>query len=90
MRLGDAGLCVVFVSYAPVRQDEIAGWEGVPILVLEDPLVYLTVTLARTTTSDGTEIRNFNNVSEIKSCPSNGAVLRGQSPMRITTSSPIA
>jgi hypothetical protein len=60
-----------------VRQEDLVAWEGAPVSALDTHPVFLTMTMVKTVTADGTEIRNYVNGRNIGSCSGGGSVYGG-------------
>lgn len=63
-----------------VRQEDIASWQGRPVAELDLHPVFATMQVMRTTTPDGTEIRNYVNSKDMTSCGASGTVTPGFKP----------
>ncbi len=75
-----AALLAAFVSGCVTRQvrdEDLQVWVGRPVADLERHPVFVTLTVVRTQTSDGTEIRNYLNGRLATSCSAGGTVFRG-------------
>jgi hypothetical protein len=73
-------LCGVALSSCATQQvheEDTQSWAGRPVADLEKHPVFLTMSVARTRTSDGTEIRNYLNGRAVTSCSGGGTVFRG-------------
>ncbi len=55
---------------ASVRQEDTDSWVGAPVSALETHPVFLTMHLVRARASDGTEIWNYVNGTNVSSCSS--------------------
>lgn len=62
---------------ATVRQEDLDAWQGQPISKLEAHPIFLTVPVVKTKTSDGTEIWNYVNGSNIGNCTQGGSIYSG-------------
>lgn len=70
-------LTLTLAGCAGVRPQDLTAWEGQPVELLDRHPVFLTIPVVRTTTNDGTEIRDYINGTTISSCSQNGTLFRG-------------
>ena len=57
---------------AHVRQKDLDAWVGVPVEALDTHSFFITVTMYRTITESGIEIRNYSNGRDIAQCFGSG------------------
>ena len=57
-----------------VRQQDLDAWVGRPVSDLEKQAFFITIPVVKTRTSDGTEIWNYVNGQEVRSCSGGGRV----------------
>ena len=57
-----------------VRQVDLDAWVGQPLVALETHPVFHTMPVVRTVASDGTQIWNYVNGSDVDSCTSGGKI----------------
>ena len=74
--------CVMLSACAShtVRQEDLDAWVGHPVADLDVHPVFVTMTMRKTVTPDGTEIRNYVNSREATSCFGGGSVTPGYKP----------
>jgi hypothetical protein len=63
---------------ATVHQEDLDAWVGHPVSDLEKHPILLTMPVVRTTTSDGTEIRDYVNGRNFSECSAGGTMFAGQ------------
>jgi hypothetical protein len=68
--------CAILSSCLTVHPEDTQSWAGRPVVDLEKHPVFLTMSLVRTRTSDGVEIRNYVNSRGVTTCSGGGAVFR--------------
>jgi hypothetical protein len=73
-----AGMCLAFTGCATVHQEDLDAWVGHPVSDLDKHPIFLTFPVVRTTTPDGTEIRDYVNGRNVAQCSSGGTVFAGQ------------
>lgn len=73
-RLAAVLAVAMLMGCATVREADLDAWKGQPVAELDKHPVFLTVPAIRTKASDGTEIRNYVNGSNVSSCSSDGTV----------------
>lgn len=64
-------------SCASVREEDLQSWSGVPVAELDKHPVFLTMSVVKTQTADGTEIRNYVNGANVSACAGGGGVRAG-------------
>jgi hypothetical protein len=67
-------LALALAACATVREEDTAAWAGRPVADLEKHPVFLTMSLVKTKTSDGTEIWNYVNARNLASCSRGGTI----------------
>ena len=65
-------LSLGLTACATVRAEDLKSWENVPISYLDEHPVFLTMTMVKTFTPEGTEIRNYVNGPMVGQCVSGG------------------
>jgi len=60
------------VSPLVVRQQDLDAWVGMPTAALDTHSYFLTVSMVRTLTDSGIEIRNYVNEREVSTCLGSG------------------
>jgi len=60
-----------------VRQADLDAWVGQPVVALETHPIFLTVPVVKTQASDGTEIWNYVNGSNLGQCSGGGSIYSG-------------
>jgi hypothetical protein len=65
---------------ASIHQEDLNSWAGYPVSELDKHPIFLTFPVVRTTTADGTEIRDYVNGRNISQCSAGGGgtVFAGQ------------
>ncbi len=71
-------VCTGLSACLTVRSEDTQSWAGRPVADLEKHPLFLTMTLVRTRTSDGVEIRNYVNSRATATCSGGGSVFRGE------------
>jgi len=61
-------VALLLAGCGTVRQSDLDAWAGRPVSDLDKHPVFLTMPVVRTVASDGTEIRNYVNGREIRTC----------------------
>ncbi len=74
-------LALVIAGCASVHQEDLDAWAGHPVSDLDKHPIFLTFPVVRTTTTDGTEIRDYVNGRNVSQCSSGGTVFAGQVSM---------
>lgn len=69
-------LVIVLVGCAVpgVRQVDLDAWVGQPVVALETHPIFLTMPVVRTVASDGTQIWNYVNGTNLGNCTGGGAI----------------
>src|SRR5262249_28534179 len=71
-------VCTGLSACLTVHQEDTQSWTGRPVVDLEKHPLFLTMTVVRTRTSDGVEIRNYVNSRALTICSGGGTVFRGE------------
>ena len=70
-------IAIALAGCQSVRSDDLAAWEGSPVAALDTHPIFLTMSVVRSVTPDGTEIRNYVNGRNVSECSRGGTVFGG-------------
>jgi hypothetical protein len=70
-------LSFILAGCATVHQEDIDAWAGRPVSDLDRHPIFMTFPVVRTTTPDGTEVRDYVNGKTVAQCSSGGSVFSG-------------
>ena len=68
---------LLLAQCAAVRTEDLQAWPGTPVATLETHPIFLTLPVVKTIASDGTEMRDYVNGSNITACSGGGTVFAG-------------